>query len=86
MERELRQELYLAFVLLGADDLLAGAVRAWRDGAPGSEALADLRNWNEAKLSEIKEWLPTMSGAELESMRQRVGQYEQARGELKRAA
>lgn len=86
MERQLRQELYLALVLLGADELLAGALRAWRDGAPGSEALADLRNWNEAKLLEMKEWLPTTSGAELEAVQGRIRQYEEARGELKRAA
>jgi len=38
--------------------------------------LADLRNWNEAKLLELKEWLPSMEGAEFTATERRVEQYE----------
>ena len=45
-----------------------------------------MRNWNEAKVLEMKEWLATMSGAELEEARSRIRQYEDARTTLKQAA
>ena len=67
MDRDVRLELYLALVLLGADEMLLGALHAWRQGADESELLADLRNWNEAKVLEMKEWISTMTGAELEA-------------------
>jgi hypothetical protein len=86
MERDLRQELYLALVLLGADAMLLGALETWRDGAEEKDVLADVRNWNEAKLLEMEEWLATMSGAELEEARSRIRQYEDARTSLKQAA
>jgi len=86
MDRELRHELYLALLLLGADEMLLGTVRAWCEGVDERAARAELRNWNEAKLSEIKEWLPTMTGAEREVLQERVRQYGEARGGLKRAA
>lgn len=85
MERKLRQELSLALVLLGADEVLLGAVRAWRDGAEDPETLADLRNWNEAKRAEFEEWLPTMNGAELEAAQARIRHYDEVRA-LKKAA
>jgi hypothetical protein len=72
MDRELREELYLSFLLLGADAMLLGAL----DNADPQDLLADLRNWNEAKLSELKEWLPTMSGSRLEAVEERIRQYE----------
>ncbi|HEX2200014.1 MAG TPA: hypothetical protein VHG88_15540 [Burkholderiales bacterium] len=78
MDRELREELYLSFLLLGADAMLLGAL----DNADPKDLLADLRNWNEAKLSELKEWLPTMSGSRLEAVEERIRQYEA----LKKAA
>jgi len=80
MDRDVRLELYLSLVLLGADAMLLGALDAWRDGAGESELRADLRNWNEAKVLEMKEWLPTMSGAELEAAHERIRRYEEARG------
>jgi hypothetical protein len=86
MDRELRLELYLALVLLGADDLLLGSLEAWREGAEDRDILADLRNWNEAKRLEMEEWLATMTEGELESVQQRIRQYEHARQTLKRAA
>jgi hypothetical protein len=86
MDRELRQELYLSLLLLGADSMLLGALETWREGAEERDVLADVRNWNEAKLAEMKEWLATMSGAELDEARSRIRQYEDARNTLKRAA
>lgn len=86
MERELRLELYLSLLLLGADPILLGALETWRDGAGDKEVLTDLRNWNEAKLLEMKEWLATMSGAELQDASRRIQDYESARAELKQAA
>jgi hypothetical protein len=86
MDQELRQELYLSLLLLGADSMLLGALESWRDGAKDKDVLADVRNWNEAKLLEMKEWLATMSGAELDETRSRIRQYEEARSHLKQAA
>jgi hypothetical protein len=86
MDRELRQELYLSLLLLGADPMLLGALETWREGADEQDVLADVRNWNEAKRLEMQEWLATMSGAELEQARSRIHQYENARGALKQAA
>ena len=48
--------------------------------------IADLRNWNEAKLLELKEWLSTMTEGEVEAVQQRIRQYEEARGALRQAA
>ena len=78
MDRELRDELYLSFLLLGADAMLLGTL----DNADEMDLLADLRNWNEAKLLELKEWLPSMSGSRLEAVEERIRQYEA----LKKAA
>ncbi len=86
MERELRVELYLCLLLLGADSLLLGALDTWREGAEDKDVLEDVRNWNEAKVLEMKEWLATMSAPELEEARSRIRQYEDARTALKQAA
>jgi len=86
MDRDIRTEIYLAFILLGAEPMLASAVAAWRDGLDDKDTLADLRNWNEAKLLELKEWLPTMTEGELEAVQQRIRQYEEARHALEQAA
>jgi len=86
MDRNLRLELYLSLLLLGADSLLLSALAAWRDGVDEKELLADLHNWNEAKLLEMKEWLSTMSGSELEAAQERIRQYEDMRETLKQAA
>ena len=66
-------------VLLGADEVLLGGIASWRDGTTERDVLADLRNWNEAKLLELKEWLPSMEGPELHTTEQRVQQYEATR-------
>jgi hypothetical protein len=76
VERDMRQELYLSLLLLGADPILLGAAASWANGAADDEVLADLRNWNAAKVLELKEWLPTMSGEELDAVQQRIAQYE----------
>ena len=86
MDRNLRLELYLSLLLLGADSLLLGTLAAWRDGIDEEEVLAELHNWNEAKLLEMKEWLSTMSGSELEAAQERIRQYEDMRETLKQAA
>lgn len=83
MDHHVRTELYLSLLLLGADEMLLGSLAAWRDDAGNNEALAaDLANWNEAKVLEMKEWLATMTGDELEAARERIRQYEQARANL----
>jgi hypothetical protein len=82
MDREARQELYLTMLLLGADPMLLGAIESMDD----RELRVDLRNWNEAKLAELKEWLPTMSGEQLEDAQRRIAQYESQRRSLKLAA
>lgn len=86
MDRDVRNEIYLALLLLGAEPMLLAAIASWRDGVPEKDVLADVRNWNEAKLLEMKEWLPTMTGPELEAAQERVRQYEQARLDLRKAA
>ena len=88
MQRDLRLELYLALLLLGADPMLIASLVAWRDAADDEALVADLANWNEAKVLEMKEWLATMGGAELETARERIRHYEEARsalGEVARA-
>jgi CHASE3 domain sensor protein len=82
MDHDVRLELYLSLVLLGADPMLRGALEAWREEVDEHELLVDLRNWNEAKVLEMQEWLPTMSGAELEAARERIREYEEARAAL----
>lgn len=82
MNREVRNELYLSLLLLGADAMLLGTIETMDD----QELLADMRNWNEARLLELKEWLPTMSGEQLEAVQQRVAHYESHRRSLKKAA
>jgi hypothetical protein len=82
MDPEVRRELYLSLLLLGADPVLLGSIESTHD----KELLADLHNWNEAKLAELKEWLPTMDGEQLEAAQQRIAQYESQRRALKKAA
>ena len=86
MARDARNELYLSLLLLGAEPMLLAGVAAWRDGVEDRDVCADLHNWNEAKLLEMKEWLTAMSGSELESAQQRIRQYEEAREALGQAA
>ncbi len=53
---EVKLELYRAFHSLGADEILLGTLKSWCQGAPDADVLADLRNWNEVKNLEVKEW------------------------------
>jgi len=86
MQRNLRLELYLALLLLGADPMLLGSLAAWRDSADDDALVADLANWSEAKVLEMKEWLATMTGEELEAAQARIRQYEEARGAVSEEA
>ena len=86
MRPDLRLELYLALLLLGADEMLLASLAAWREGTDGDALVADLANWNEAKVLEMKEWLATMTDGELDATRERIRQYDQARAALKQAA
>ena len=86
MRRDLRLELYLALLLLGADEMLLASLAAWRDGADDEALVADLANWNEAKVLGMKEWLATMTGEELDAARDRIRRYEQARVVVRQAA
>lgn len=78
VERNIRGELYRSLVLLGADPMLLASAASWANGAADEEALADLRNWNEAKLLEMKEWLPTMTGRQFEAAQEQIRHYEEA--------
>ena len=82
MDPDVRQELYLSLLLLGADPMLLASIESMED----KELLADLRNWNEAKLAELEEWLPTMDGEQLEAVQQRIEHYQRHRRALKKAA
>ena len=86
MDNDVRMELYLSMLLLGADELLLASLAAWREAADDEALVADLANWNEAKMLEMKEWLSTMTGEELEAARERILQYERVRTGLKQAA
>jgi len=77
---DLKGELYLTLVLLGADPLLLRTFESWSDGTMEERAvLDDVRNWNEAKVLEIKEWLPTLTGEALERAQKQLRHYEEAR-------
>jgi hypothetical protein len=86
MQRDLRLELYLALLLLGAEPMLIASLAAWRDAADDEALVADLANWNDAKVLEMKEWLATMSGEELAAARERIRQYEEARSAVSEEA
>lgn len=86
VERGIRGELYRSLVLLGADPMLLASAAAWASGADDEEVLAGVRNWNEAKLLELKEWLPTMTGRQFEAVQEQIRQYEEARAALRPAA
>lgn len=85
-ERGIRGELYRSLLLLGADPMLLASAASWASGAQDEEVLADVRNWNEAKLLEMKEWLPTMTGQQFEAVQEQIRQYEEAREALRQAA
>jgi hypothetical protein len=78
LDQAIRRELYLTLLLLGAEPMLLAGVAAWRD-VENTDSLRDLRNWNEAKLLELKEWLSTLTEHDAEAVRERIRQYEDAR-------
>ena len=53
--REIVNELYRAFVLLGADSSLLGTIGSWGDSLSDSDVLANLQGWNQDTLSETRE-------------------------------
>ena len=54
VRREIINELYRAFVLLGADNGLLGTVGSWKDSLPDQDVLSDLRAWNNSTLEELR--------------------------------
>jgi hypothetical protein len=55
MNYEIKEELYRALVLLGADNGLLGTVASWGDSLTDEDVLANLKGWNEATTAEAKE-------------------------------
>lgn len=54
VERDIIDQVYRAFVLLGAESDLLSCVGSWHDSLSSEDVLAGLRAWNEATLDEIK--------------------------------
>ena len=54
MNREIVNEIYRAFALLGAEADLLGTVGSWGDSLPDEHVLANLRAWNNVTLKELK--------------------------------
>lgn len=77
-QEELKTELYRTLVLVGADPILLGTIKSWSCGTPEAEVLADLRNWNEAKVLELKEWMPSLDGPALQAAQEHIRHYEEA--------
>jgi hypothetical protein len=74
-----KEEVHRTLLLLSSDPILLGTLESWSRGLPDQLALEDLHNWNEAKLLELQEWLPTLTGRELEEAQQRIAAYEKER-------
>jgi hypothetical protein len=55
IKREIINELYRAFVLLGAKMDLLGTVGSWKDSLPDQDVLSSLRAWNSSTLEELKQ-------------------------------
>ncbi len=55
VKREIINELYHAFVLLGADFDLLGTVGSWKDSLSDADVLSGLRAWNNSTLEELKQ-------------------------------
>jgi hypothetical protein len=86
MRPDARRSFTSALLLLGADEMLLASLAACRGGADDKALVADLSNWNEAKVLEMKEWLATMAGEELDAARERVRRYEETRTALRQTA
>jgi hypothetical protein len=55
MERQIILEIYRSLVLLGADFKLLSAIGSWKDSLPDNDVLQNVKGWNMATLSELKE-------------------------------
>ncbi len=55
VRREIINELYHAFVLLGAEADLLGTVASWKDSLPDRDVLLNLKAWNKATLEELRQ-------------------------------
>ncbi len=54
-EREIINELYRAFVLLGAKMDLLSTIGSWKDSMPDQDVLSSLRAWNSSTLQELRQ-------------------------------
>ena len=79
-DEDLKHEIYRTMLLMGADPILLGAIESWCDGMPEEEVLADVRNWNEAKALELKEWMPSLQGPALAAAQEHLRHYEESAG------
>ncbi|HYD58230.1 MAG TPA: hypothetical protein VEB41_15110 [Burkholderiales bacterium] len=75
MPTELKAELYRTLLLLTTDPILLKTIESWCAGASEAELVEGLRNWNEAKSLELQEWLPTLSGADMEAVKKKLAEY-----------
>ena len=55
VRREIINELYHAFVLLGAGADLLGTVGSWKDSLSDQDVLSSLRVWNTSTLEELRQ-------------------------------
>ena len=53
--REIIDEICRSLLLLGADNMLLGAVGSWGDSYTDNDVLADLRGWNKATTAELRQ-------------------------------
>jgi hypothetical protein len=78
---DMKEEIYLTLLLLGADPMLLRTFASWKGGMDDTAVLEDLRNWNEARRLQVKEWLSTLDGADLQAAQDQISRYEHARGQ-----
>lgn len=78
---DIKGEIYLTLLLLGADPMLLRTLASWKDGMEDEAVLEDLRNWNEVRRLQVKEWLSSLDGQDLEAAQDQIRQYEDARSQ-----
>jgi hypothetical protein len=78
---DIKEEIYLTLLLLGADPMLLRTFASWKDGMEDEAVLEDLRNWNEVRRLQVKEWLSSLDGQDLEAAQDQIRQYEDARSQ-----
>lgn len=76
---DIQSELFRTLTLLHPDPILMRTLESWCAGAPDAEIAQGLRNWNEAKYLELQEWMPTLSGQDLEAVQRKLAAYEETR-------